>query len=362
MDPLRSDLRHSIEFVLSRGNDPFHESDKRIGYLVTHTDRVFYILARASSLFNIPPQLECLLQRACLLFLVAVTTHCKVHKSYLAAAAAYVAALFTTRTNINGPRGGEIIFATDDWFAVAENLLKLAPPEWREGVFTLCGKWMDGWETRRKRIPGHDWCIIKLGIPGVIHGLDIDTSHFTGNYPPKASVQAACLENDSVIFPQRKSMMGSAASADWVKKIAQITQKKNLELKAQIEDLAEEIKNLKSQLANKDGDESTSAAAQAERDQRSPTNEQADFQPVQTRAEAELRWLSARLAQVSEKVDEVGKAIDAIEEYSFQYNIKIVGVPELSSRETAEVTSKLCAKLFAEMGTNIILQDIDIAN
>lgn len=53
---------------------------------------------------------------------------------------------------------------------------------------------MDGWETRRKRIPGHDWCIIRLGIPGVIKGLDIDTSFFTGNYPPKVSVQAACLD------------------------------------------------------------------------------------------------------------------------------------------------------------------------
>ncbi|XP_027041546.1 allantoicase-like [Pocillopora damicornis] len=120
--------------------------------------------------------------------------------------------------------GGEIMFATDDWFAVAENVLKLAPPEWREGVFTSYGKWMDGWETRRKRIPGHDWCIIKLGIPGVIHGLDIDTSYFTGNYPPKASIQAACLESDSVIFPQRKSIMGSAACTDWVRKVAQLTQ------------------------------------------------------------------------------------------------------------------------------------------
>ncbi|PFX20950.1 hypothetical protein AWC38_SpisGene14570 [Stylophora pistillata] len=70
-----------------------------------------------------------------------------------------------------------------------------------------------------------------------------------------------------------------------------------LEPEAQIEDLAEEIKNLKSQLAKKDDDESTSAARQAERDQRSPTNEQADFQSVQTRAEAELRQLSAHLAQ-----------------------------------------------------------------
>ncbi|PFX21906.1 WD repeat-containing protein 82 [Stylophora pistillata] len=138
--------------------------------------------------------------------------------------------------------------------------------------------------------------------------------------------------------------------------------KKNLELKAQIEDLAEEIKNLKSQLGNKDGDKSTSAAAQAERDQRFPTNEQVDFQSVQTRAEAELRRLSARLSQVSVKVDEVRKVIDAIEEYRFQYNIKIVGVPELNSQETAEVTSKLCAKLFAEIGTNLMLQDIDIAH
>ena len=77
MDPLKSDLRHSIEFVLSRVNDRFHESDNGIGYLVTHLDRVFYILARACSLFNIPAQLECLLHRARLLFLVAVTTHCK---------------------------------------------------------------------------------------------------------------------------------------------------------------------------------------------------------------------------------------------------------------------------------------------
>ena len=64
MDLSKSYLRHSIEFVLSRVNDRFHESDNGIGYLITHLDRVLYILARASSLFNIPPQLECLLQRA----------------------------------------------------------------------------------------------------------------------------------------------------------------------------------------------------------------------------------------------------------------------------------------------------------
>ena len=54
----------------------------------------------------------------------------------------------------------------------------------------LQGKWMDGWETRRKRIPGHDWCIIKLGLPGRVCGIELDTSFFTGNYAPRASVQA----------------------------------------------------------------------------------------------------------------------------------------------------------------------------
>ena len=49
---------------------------------------------------------------------------------------------------------------------------------------------MDGWETRRKRIPGHDWCIIKLGLPGRVCGIELDTSFFTGNFAPRASIQA----------------------------------------------------------------------------------------------------------------------------------------------------------------------------
>ncbi|KAJ8316816.1 hypothetical protein KUTeg_004720 [Tegillarca granosa] len=61
--------------------------------------------------------------------------------------------------------GGEICFSTDDWFAVAENLLKANDAEFKAGVFTEYGKWMDGWETRRKRKPGHDWCIIQLALP-----------------------------------------------------------------------------------------------------------------------------------------------------------------------------------------------------
>ena len=57
-------------------------------------------------------------------------------------------------------------------------------------MMMLQGKWMDGWETRRKRIPGHDWCIIKLGLPGRVCGIELDTSFFTGNFAPRASIQA----------------------------------------------------------------------------------------------------------------------------------------------------------------------------
>ena len=86
--------------------------------------------------------------------------------------------------------GSTILFSTDDWFAAAENMLNPEPAVWKEG-FTDQGKWMDGWETRRKRITGHDWSIVKLGLPGVVFGIQLDTSFFTGNYAPKASVQAA---------------------------------------------------------------------------------------------------------------------------------------------------------------------------
>lgn len=89
--------------------------------------------------------------------------------------------------------GGKILFTTDDWFAEAENLLSDEDPVFKPDLYTDCGKWMDGWETRRRRSPGHDWCIIKLGIPGVIHGVDLDTAFFTGNYTPRVSIQAARL-------------------------------------------------------------------------------------------------------------------------------------------------------------------------
>ncbi|XP_049808414.1 allantoicase-like [Schistocerca nitens] len=119
--------------------------------------------------------------------------------------------------------GGQVLFATDDWFAVAENLIKEEPPEWREGEFTECGKWMDGWETRRRRTPGHDWAILRLGVPGVLRGVTVDTAYFTGNFAPRFSLQAANLSRkDEACIPSRDSHIGNAATPEMMKEIQQL--------------------------------------------------------------------------------------------------------------------------------------------
>jgi allantoicase len=87
--------------------------------------------------------------------------------------------------------GGAVVIANDDFFAPKENLLKPSAPVFVEGKYTDRGKWMDGWETRRRRTPGFDWCIIRLGLPGIIHGVVVDTSFFRGNYPEHCSLDGA---------------------------------------------------------------------------------------------------------------------------------------------------------------------------
>ena len=89
--------------------------------------------------------------------------------------------------------GGAVLAANDEFFAPKEAMLKPTKPEWREGVYTERGKWMDGWETRRRREPGYDWAIVRLGLAGVVRGVVIDTSFFTGNYPEEASIDACAL-------------------------------------------------------------------------------------------------------------------------------------------------------------------------
>ena len=97
--------------------------------------------------------------------------------------------------NLASPRlGAEAIFATDEFFADSARMLADAPPVFDPDTYDSNGKYMDGWESRRKRSGGHDFCIVKLGARGVIRGVDIDTSHFTGNYPPAASLEACVGE------------------------------------------------------------------------------------------------------------------------------------------------------------------------
>jgi allantoicase len=93
--------------------------------------------------------------------------------------------------------GGAALLANDEFFAPKEHLIRASAPEWREGEYTERGKWMDGWETRRRREPGHDWCIVRLGRPGRIHGVVVDTSWFTGNYPEECSLEGCTLDDTS---------------------------------------------------------------------------------------------------------------------------------------------------------------------
>jgi len=93
--------------------------------------------------------------------------------------------------------GGAVLYATDDFFAEKENLLRQAKPVWKEHEYTDRGKWMDGWESRRKRTPGHDHAIIRLGAPGIIRGFVVDTSFFRGNFPSHCSVEACVASFES---------------------------------------------------------------------------------------------------------------------------------------------------------------------
>src|SRR5256885_12896384 len=92
--------------------------------------------------------------------------------------------------------GGVALVANDEFFAEKENLLKPGRGVFIPDKYTDRGKWMDGWESRRRRAPGNDWCVVQLGLRGIIKQVDIDTNHFLGNHPPFASIDAVCLTNE----------------------------------------------------------------------------------------------------------------------------------------------------------------------
>ena len=101
---------------------------------------------------------------------------------------------FTNLADLASARvGGRAIATNDDFFAPKSNLVKPEPAVWIPDKYTSKGKWMDGWESRRRRVPGHDWCIVQLGMRGIVHGVNVDTSHFTGNYPSHCSIEAIDL-------------------------------------------------------------------------------------------------------------------------------------------------------------------------
>ncbi|HEV7909150.1 MAG TPA: allantoicase [Pseudonocardiaceae bacterium] len=103
--------------------------------------------------------------------------------------------------------GGSVVWANDELFAERENLIKVADPEYQPHTFGHRGQVYDGWETRRRREPGDDQAVVHLGLPGVLHGVVVDTAFFTGNYPPHASVEATAVEG----YPSPEEL----ATAEW---------------------------------------------------------------------------------------------------------------------------------------------------
>jgi len=83
--------------------------------------------------------------------------------------------------------------ANDEFFAAKENLIRPTEPRFDVGDFYVRGKVMDGGETRRRREPGHDWCVIRLGLPGRVRHVVVDTRFFRGNYPEHCALEGACL-------------------------------------------------------------------------------------------------------------------------------------------------------------------------
>jgi allantoicase len=108
----------------------------------------------------------------------------------------------------NPALGTKIIFKTDDFFASANRILNPSPPIFKERVYDKNGKWMDGWESRRKRTPNHDYLIIKLGKPGNIKKIDFDTSHFNGNQPSMVSLEGCNSKSNKIKSFKWKKIIG----------------------------------------------------------------------------------------------------------------------------------------------------------
>ncbi|MFO0746115.1 MAG: hypothetical protein U1F43_10635 [Myxococcota bacterium] len=118
--------------------------------------------------------------------------------------------------------GGLTLAASDDFFAEKENLLQPGAAQYKDGVYTDRGKWMDGWESRRNRDPSkhHDWVVVRLGLPGRLAGFDVDTSFFVGNAPEHAAVDALATPDGRPLRPHEVASLPESAWTEVLPKTA----------------------------------------------------------------------------------------------------------------------------------------------
>lgn len=102
--------------------------------------------------------------------------------------------------------GGSVVYANDEFFAAADHLVADSKPEFHPGTFGPKGQIYDGWETRRRREPGQDYVVVRLGAAGIIQGIIVDTAHFLGNFPPEISVEACGFDG----YPGRGELQAAA--------------------------------------------------------------------------------------------------------------------------------------------------------
>jgi len=114
---------------------------------------------------------------------------------------------------------GSVVAASDEFFAAKENLTKAAAPVFVPDTYGAKGQVYDGWETRRRRGPGgrlpdrsaRDWVIVRLGAPGVVGSIVVDTAFFAGNFPQACSADACAVTG----YPAFEEIAADSEAAAW---------------------------------------------------------------------------------------------------------------------------------------------------
>jgi allantoicase len=114
---------------------------------------------------------------------------------------------------------GSVVAASDEFFAAKENLIKPTAPTFVPETYDAKGQVYDGWETRRRRGPGgtmpdraaRDWVIVRLGVPGVVRSIVVDTAFFTGNYPQACSADARSASG----YPSPEELASGDGPGPW---------------------------------------------------------------------------------------------------------------------------------------------------